>query len=186
MQQDGQGKYQLFPKGRQSPCFNTNTSVDPETAFALAMNKTSERNDRSGATTPTLKAKTSQPNLNRRRKVAIPDLGPMTTVHESPMDSRKLRIHWPSNFISNCAQRQSQVDHRCENGPLALPRMDPSRMWFLHRCTTWHMAERYMPLRGKLRSRGDPRTLSLLVCHCQKDWHPWSFPNRIRLLLYEK
>ncbi|KAL7923586.1 Up-regulated during septation domain-containing protein [Trichoderma austrokoningii] len=87
MQQDGQGKYQLFPKGKQSPCFTNNTSVDPETAFALAMNKTSERNDRSGATTPTLKAKTSQPNLNRRRKVAVPDLGPMTTVQEVSMDS---------------------------------------------------------------------------------------------------
>ncbi|KAM0458934.1 hypothetical protein ACHAO4_002322 [Trichoderma viride] len=87
MQQDGQGKYQLFPKGRQSPCFNNNTSVDPETAFALAMNKTSERNDRSGATTPTLKVKASLPNLVRRRKATIPDLGPMTTVQEFAMDS---------------------------------------------------------------------------------------------------
>ncbi|KAL9476585.1 hypothetical protein ACSS6W_006426 [Trichoderma asperelloides] len=87
MQQDGQGKYQLFPKGRQSPCFNNGISVDPETAFALAMNKASERNDRSGATTPTLKVKANQPNLVRRRKATIPDLGPMTTVQEIAMDS---------------------------------------------------------------------------------------------------
>lgn len=65
--------------------------MDPETAFALAMNKTSERNDRSGATTPTLKVKASLPNLVRRRKATIPDLGlgPMTTVQEVSMDSRK-------------------------------------------------------------------------------------------------
>ncbi|KAL6906995.1 Up-regulated during septation domain-containing protein [Trichoderma evansii] len=88
MQQDGQGKYQLFPKGRQSPCFNNSTSVDPETAFALAMNKTSDRNDRSGATTPTLKVKANQNQpIVRRRKATIPDLGPMTTVQEIAMDS---------------------------------------------------------------------------------------------------
>lgn len=91
MQQDGQGKYQLFPKGRQSPCFNNSSSVDPETAFALAMNKASERNDRSDATTPTLKIKANQPSLVRRRKATIPDLGPMTTVQEISMDSRKPR-----------------------------------------------------------------------------------------------
>ncbi|KAM0256288.1 hypothetical protein ACHAQJ_005053 [Trichoderma viride] len=86
MQQEGQGKYQLFPKGRQSPCFNNSTSVDPETAFALAMNKNGERNEKPSAT-PALKIKVNQPNLVRRRKITIPDLGPMTTVQEFPMDS---------------------------------------------------------------------------------------------------
>lgn len=137
MQQDGQGKYQLFPKGRQSPCFSNGTSVDPETAFALAMNKTSERNDRSGATTPTLKVKASQPNLVRRRKGTIPDLGPLTTVQEIAMDSRKPSYPLIIYFISNCAQRQYRVDHRCENGPSALLRMDPSsRIYFHPRYTT--------------------------------------------------
>ncbi|RFU77298.1 hypothetical protein TARUN_4916 [Trichoderma arundinaceum] len=87
MQQEGQGKYQLFPKGRQSPCFNNNASVDPETAFALAMNKNSERNEKPGAAPAALKVKVNQPNLNRRRKVTLPDLGPMTTVQEVTMDS---------------------------------------------------------------------------------------------------
>ncbi|KAL7942108.1 Up-regulated during septation domain-containing protein [Trichoderma barbatum] len=86
MQQEGQGKYQLFPKGRQSPSFNSNASVDPETAFALAMNQNSELNEQSGAT-PALKIKVSQSTIGRRRKVVIPELGPMTTVHEFPMDS---------------------------------------------------------------------------------------------------
>ncbi|KAL7915283.1 Up-regulated during septation domain-containing protein [Trichoderma velutinum] len=86
MQQEGQGKYQLFPKGRQSPSFNSNASVDPETAFAMAMNKNSERNEKPGAS-PTLKIKVNQPTIGRRRKVTIPELGPMTTVQEITMDS---------------------------------------------------------------------------------------------------
>ncbi|KAH6609625.1 hypothetical protein Trco_002971 [Trichoderma cornu-damae] len=86
MQQEGQGKYQLFPKRRQSYGLSGNASVDPETAFALAMNKNSERNDKPIAA-PALRIKLNQPNLNRRRKVAIPELGPMTTVQEVTMDS---------------------------------------------------------------------------------------------------
>lgn len=84
MQQEGQGKYQLFPKGRQSPCFSNSASVDPETAFALAMNKSNEN--------ATLKMKANQPNIVRRRKIVIPELGPMTTVQEIAMDSRKIPI----------------------------------------------------------------------------------------------
>lgn len=39
-------------------------------------------------------------NLPRRRKVSVPELGPMTTVHESSMDSRE----WPrSNEASSAA-----------------------------------------------------------------------------------
>ncbi|EHK26239.1 uncharacterized protein TRIVIDRAFT_188606 [Trichoderma virens Gv29-8] len=85
MQQEGQGKYQLFPKGRQSPSFNSNASVDPETAFAMAMNN-SEFNEKPGAA-PTLKIKVNQQTIVRRRKATIPELGPMTTVQEVTMDS---------------------------------------------------------------------------------------------------
>ncbi|KAK1253564.1 hypothetical protein MKX07_001641 [Trichoderma sp. CBMAI-0711] len=86
MQQDGQGKYQLFPKGRQSPVPSNASSVDPDTAFALAMssNKNSEKLD----TLPALKVKLNQQPIARRRKANnIPDLGPMTTVQEVAMDS---------------------------------------------------------------------------------------------------
>jgi hypothetical protein len=89
MQQEGQGKYQLFPKGRQSPSFNSSASVDPETAFAMAMNKNSEWNEKPGAT-QALKIKVNQQTIGRRRKVTIPELGPMTTVQEITMDSRKI------------------------------------------------------------------------------------------------
>ncbi|PNP52540.1 hypothetical protein THARTR1_06887 [Trichoderma harzianum] len=86
MQQEGQGKYQLFPKGRQSPSLNSNASVDPETAFAMAMNKNSEWSEKPGAA-PALKIKVNQQTIGRRRKVTIPELGPMTTVQEITMDS---------------------------------------------------------------------------------------------------
>ena len=85
MQQDGQGKYQLFPKGRQSPSFGSSASVDPETAFAMAMN------EKPGAS-PALKIKVNQSTIVRRRKATIPDLGPMTTVQEVTMDSRKILL----------------------------------------------------------------------------------------------
>ncbi|PTB78343.1 hypothetical protein M440DRAFT_1420462 [Trichoderma longibrachiatum ATCC 18648] len=86
MQQDGQGKYQLFPKGRQSPVPSNNSSVDPDTAFALAMN--SNKNTEKLGTIPALKVKMNQQPIARRRKANnIPDLGPMTTVQEAAMDS---------------------------------------------------------------------------------------------------
>ncbi|TFB04111.1 hypothetical protein CCMA1212_003763 [Trichoderma ghanense] len=86
MQQDGQGKYQLFPKGRQSPVPSNNSSVDPDTAFALAMN--SNKNTEKLGTIPALKIKLNQQPIARRRKANnIPDLGPMTTVQEVAMDS---------------------------------------------------------------------------------------------------
>ncbi|KAL7799010.1 Up-regulated during septation domain-containing protein [Trichoderma ceciliae] len=50
------------------------------------MNKNCERNEKPGAA-PALKIKVNQPNLVRRRKITIPDLGPMTTVQEVTMDS---------------------------------------------------------------------------------------------------
>jgi hypothetical protein len=88
MQQDGQGKYQLFPKGRQSPVPSNTSSVDPDTAFALAMN--SNKNSEKLGTIPALKVKLNQQPIARRRKANnIPDLGPMTTVQEVAMDSRK-------------------------------------------------------------------------------------------------
>ncbi|PTB69709.1 hypothetical protein BBK36DRAFT_1165952 [Trichoderma citrinoviride] len=84
--QEGQGKYQLFPKGRQSPSPSNHSSVDPDTAFALALN--SNKNTEKLGAIPALKIKLNQQPIVRRRKANnIPDLGPMTTVQEVAMDS---------------------------------------------------------------------------------------------------
>jgi hypothetical protein len=81
-------KYQLFPKDRPAataPC----KALDPEQAFALAMAQNSDRNEKTtGGTGSGLRIRIKENNLIRRRKISVPELGPMTTVHETPMDSR--------------------------------------------------------------------------------------------------
>lgn len=80
-------KYQLFPKDKlaSSPA----KSLDPEQAFALAMGQNGEKSDKApnGAG---LRIRIKEHNLTRRRKVSVPELGPMTTVQEVAMDSREL------------------------------------------------------------------------------------------------
>ncbi|KAK2000270.1 hypothetical protein LX36DRAFT_439091 [Colletotrichum falcatum] len=77
-------KYQLFPKDRQQrPALK---SLDPEQAFALAMGQ-NEKTEKPCSTSGSLRLRIKEHNLIRRRKVSIPELGPMTTVQEVPMDS---------------------------------------------------------------------------------------------------
>lgn len=79
-------KYQLFPREKQQPAAPTK----PEQAFAVAMAQTPEKTEKS-STGSGLRFRIKEHNLNRRRKVSVPELGPMTTVHEVPMDSRTSR-----------------------------------------------------------------------------------------------
>ncbi|KAK1593305.1 Up-regulated during septation-domain-containing protein [Colletotrichum navitas] len=77
-------KYQLFPKDRpQRPAAKV---LDPEQAFALAMGQ-NEKTEKPCGTSGSLRLRIKEHNLIRRRKVSIPELGPMTTVQEVPMDS---------------------------------------------------------------------------------------------------
>ncbi|TLD30955.1 hypothetical protein PspLS_02559 [Pyricularia sp. CBS 133598] len=80
-------KYQLFPR-KEQPQAAPGKGLDPEQAFALAMNQTSS-NEKSDKSPPGsgLRLRIKEHNLNRRRKVSVPELGPMTTVQEVPMDS---------------------------------------------------------------------------------------------------
>lgn len=82
-------KYQLFPR-KEQPQAAPGKGLDPEQAFALAMNQTtnSEKSDKSPPGSG-LRLRIKEHNLNRRRKVSVPELGPMTTVQEVPMDSRR-------------------------------------------------------------------------------------------------
>ena len=80
-------KYQLFPKDKQQPAA-PGKSLDPEQAFALAMGQNGEKSDKTTAGTG-LRIRIKEHNLIRRRKVSVPELGPMTTVQEVAMDSRK-------------------------------------------------------------------------------------------------
>ncbi|KAK3359133.1 Up-regulated during septation-domain-containing protein [Lasiosphaeria hispida] len=78
-------KYQLFPSGKQLPA-TPGKSLDPEQAFALAMGQNGEKGDKANAGTG-LRIRIKEHNLIRRRKVSVPELGPMTTVQEVAMDS---------------------------------------------------------------------------------------------------
>lgn len=79
-------KYQLFPKGKVTgPAAKP---LDPEQAFAHAMGQSSENSEKTSTGTG-LRVRIKEHSLIRRRKISVPELGPMTTVHEVPMDSRE-------------------------------------------------------------------------------------------------
>lgn len=64
----------------------------PEQAFALAMGQNTEKADKFTAGGLRFRVKEHAPPVPaRRRKVSVPELGPMTTVHESSMDSRECK-----------------------------------------------------------------------------------------------
>ncbi|KAK0619788.1 Up-regulated during septation-domain-containing protein [Immersiella caudata] len=79
-------KYQLFPSsGKQlPPC--PGKSLDPEQAFAHAMGQNNGEKEKTNPGAG-LRIRIKEHNLNRRRKVSVPELGPMTTVQEVAMDS---------------------------------------------------------------------------------------------------
>lgn len=81
-------KYQLFPREKQATP-STGKGLDPEQAFALAMGQNGDKSDKSSVGNLRFRMKEHNLNLTRRRKVSVPELGPMTTVHETSMDSRK-------------------------------------------------------------------------------------------------
>ncbi|KAK0739894.1 Up-regulated during septation-domain-containing protein [Apiosordaria backusii] len=85
MQQTAERKYQLFPKERQAATA-PGKALDPEQAFALAMSQNGEKGEKTPAVTG-LRIRIKEHNLIRRRKVSVPELGPMTTVQEVAMDS---------------------------------------------------------------------------------------------------
>ena len=89
MHQTENRKYQLFPKGGPAA---PGKGLDPEQAFALAMGQAqkAEKTEKTTASTG-LRLRIKEHNLNRRRKVSVPELGPMTTVQEVAMDSRRRR-----------------------------------------------------------------------------------------------
>ncbi|GKT45140.1 uncharacterized protein ColSpa_05321 [Colletotrichum spaethianum] len=116
MHQPETRKYQLFPKDRQQrPPLKT---LDPEQAFALAMGQ-NDKTEKPCSSSGSLRLRIKEHNLIRRRKVSIPELGPMTTVQEVPMDSRPFRrfrhVH--------CRRRRQQI---CVHNPRLLPGTTPT------------------------------------------------------------
>ncbi|KAI1806047.1 Up-regulated during septation-domain-containing protein [Daldinia bambusicola] len=82
MQNPENRKYQLFPREKQLPSATSGKQLDPEQAFAMAMGQTEKGSVGNG-----LRMRIKEHNMTRRRKVSVPELGPMTTVQEVAMDS---------------------------------------------------------------------------------------------------
>lgn len=86
MAQPDTRKYQLFPRDKQATTSPVR-GLAPDQAFALAMGQNSDKADKGAASGLRLRVK-EHGLPSRRRKISVPELGPMTTVHESSMDSR--------------------------------------------------------------------------------------------------
>jgi hypothetical protein len=91
MNQPSEGnKYQLWPTKDKTSISPERKSPDPETAFALAMGRSgSAMSDRSDRQMVGSRTKAREGLQLRRRKISVPELGPMTTVQEVCMDSRE-------------------------------------------------------------------------------------------------
>ncbi|TRX95858.1 hypothetical protein FHL15_003412 [Xylaria flabelliformis] len=92
MQHQEGRKYQLFPKDKQLPPVTAAKPLDLDQACGAAMNQSPEKPEKSGISNGLL-LRIKQQNLTRRRKVSVPELGPMTTVQEVSMDSRRPALH---------------------------------------------------------------------------------------------
>jgi hypothetical protein len=87
-QSDSSKKYQLFPKEKRLPVLNSNKGVDAEKATMAPSTSSNEKTDFQTGLNG-LKKRLNQHSLARRRKISVPEVGPMTTVQEMPMDSRE-------------------------------------------------------------------------------------------------
>ncbi|KAI2638799.1 hypothetical protein GGS26DRAFT_580602 [Hypomontagnella submonticulosa] len=86
MQNPEARKYQLFPREKHLPPVAIGKQLDPEQAFAMAMGQPIEKSDKPSVANG-LRMRIKEHNLTRRRKISVPELGPMTTVQEVAMDS---------------------------------------------------------------------------------------------------
>lgn len=82
-------RYQLFPKDKQLPPVTVAKPLDPDQAYAVATGQAPDKSDKPEKTglSNGLLLRIKEHNLTRRRKVSVPELGPMTTVQEVSMDS---------------------------------------------------------------------------------------------------
>ncbi|KAF4988959.1 hypothetical protein FGRMN_9432 [Fusarium graminum] len=109
-QPDSSKKYQLFPKERKLPVLNSNKSADSEKNTAATSTMANEKTD-SQPTLNGLKKRLNQHSLARRRKISVPEVGPMTTVQELSMDSPTIPGRPPFHERSISAPGNSLRDY---------------------------------------------------------------------------
>ncbi|XWW92762.1 hypothetical protein V2A60_000688 [Cordyceps javanica] len=94
-------RYQLFPKDKPLP---TPTALN--TSKALPIPQVAESSERTSPLAG-IRIRLNQNNLVRRRKVSVPELGPMTTVQEVSMDSPTIPGRPPLHERSSSAPDES-------------------------------------------------------------------------------
>ena len=82
-------KYQLFPAKDKLSITAGRKSPDPEMVLSSTMVPAEKERSLLGSA---VRTKPKEQTLIRRRKVSVPELGPMTTVQEIAMDSREFDI----------------------------------------------------------------------------------------------
>ncbi|KAI1284092.1 Up-regulated during septation-domain-containing protein [Xylaria sp. FL0933] len=135
-------KYQLFPKEKQLPPVTAAKPLDLDQAHAIAMGQSPDKSDKSDkpGLSNGLLLRIKEHNLTRRRKVSVPELGPMTTVQEVSMDSPTIpgrpalherSISTPVNTLRLNLRAEPRDVHetsetRCNNGRSTTP--NPAKM----------------------------------------------------------
>lgn len=76
-----------YQSSKDTPSTVSEKLFDPQQSSVLSMGPNNEVGGKLNAGS-SLRIHVKDQNLTRRRKVSVPELGPMTTVQEAPMDSR--------------------------------------------------------------------------------------------------
>lgn len=147
-------KYQLFPKERKLPVLNSNNKApDVEKPLPVPGGQANDKAEKQ-STGSGLKKRLNQHNIVRRRKVSVPELGPMTTVQEISMDSPTIPGRPPLHERSISAPGHTSRKHNLADNFLNIESDDDA-------------PEILSPVAESLHSRGSgplsPRQLTPLV-----------------------
>lgn len=82
------------------PVLNSSKTAELDKPAPTGSTDSSEKTDKSSTANP-LKKILNQGSLIRRRKISVPEIGPMTTVQEVSMDSRMLHLDHSRGPIDN-------------------------------------------------------------------------------------
>ncbi|AEO63453.1 7f455a21-5272-4de5-a6c9-1c9e6fadcb02 [Thermothielavioides terrestris] len=152
-------KYQLFPKDKPAAAA-PGKSLDPEQAFALAMAQNGDKGEK-GAAGAGLRIRIKEHNLIRRRKISVPELGPMTTVQEAAMDSPTIPGRPPIHERSISAPGNwSKPYHVADNTGLAKTQLAEERPESRSACRSHEELQRP---RNETRQPMSPKNLAPLV-----------------------
>ncbi|KAH7149436.1 Up-regulated during septation-domain-containing protein [Dactylonectria estremocensis] len=113
-------KYQLFPKERKLPVLNANKAPDIEKPLPVPGGQANDKTEKQQSTGSSLKKRLNQHSIVRRRKVSVPELGPMTTVQEVSMDSPTIPGRPPLHERSISAPGHTSRKHHLADTFLSL------------------------------------------------------------------